>query len=116
MSTSITFPKGYVTIRTSLPLDTVAEKISAALSIDLKKAPTGRFEEYEGYQCDTMGFRIYLLGNDPFKPISETHIYELSVMPSQKLAFPEGSIFDETDISSFLQQMLIQIPDLDVIT
>jgi len=112
----IKFLKGYATIKTLLSLDAVAKRISAALSINLEKAPIGRFEEYEGYQCDTMGFRIYLLGDDPFKPSTEGHSYELSVMPSQKLTFPEKSAFEEIDISSFLQQMLIQIPDFDIST
>jgi hypothetical protein len=51
------FLKGYVH-QYPVSLDDVAEK-SPQLFYKIKKAPTGRFEEYEGYQAEAMGFLIY---------------------------------------------------------
>ena len=116
MKDSTKFLKGYVFISTRTSLEDVAEKISRALSIKLEEAPIGRFEEYEGYQCDAMGFTIYLTGDDLSKPRPIDHNFQLTVGPSRRLVFEENMTFEEIDISSFLEWALSQIPDLKIST
>lgn len=116
MRHTIQFLKGYVFIRTPKPLDAVAEQISWALSINLEEAKVGRFEEYEGYLCDAMGFTIYLVGDDLSKPRPTSHKYELSIAPSAKLAYEDNAGFEEVDVSSFLEWALRRIPDLEITT
>lgn len=110
------YPTGDVFISTPEPLENVAQNISKALFIKLDKAPIGRFEEYEGYQCDAMGFTIYLKGDDLSKQRPANHNYQLTVIPSRKLVFNENMTFDEVDISSFLEWALSNIPNAKVTT
>src|SRR5258706_13251895 len=112
MKQSTKFLKGHVFINTTASLEDVAEKISRALSIKLEK--TGRFDEYEGYQCDAMGFEIFLIGDDLSKPRPTNHNYQLSISPSRRVVFEKNMNFEEIDISSFLEWALSQIPDLKI--
>ncbi len=116
MNKTVKFLRGDVFIRTSLSLDDTAKEISMALSINLEQAPTGRFEEYEGYQGDAVGFMIHLIGDDLSKPRPTNHNYQLSIMPSSRLAFEENTTLEEVDISSFLERVLTPIPNLKIST
>jgi len=54
------------------------------------------------------------LGDDLSKPRPMNHKYELSVRPSGKLTPQAISSLEEVDVSSFLEQVLSQIPDLEI--
>jgi hypothetical protein len=94
--------KSDISIRATVPIDSVAETISNALCVSLDINSTGKFEEFVGYEGSTLGIKITLV-SDPKSPESD---YDLSFYGSH------GEEGETIEITSFILATLNKSTDL----
>lgn len=91
-----------ISIKPTKTIDQVASDVSKALSINLKINQSGKFEEFIGYECNSLGMNIRLL-SDPSSPQSD---YDLGIYGQSK----NGG--EAVDITDFILALLNKNTDL----